>query len=109
MDEPIGEEYKLLLRDAQQLAKTMLDVRADMSYAATVFRIALVREALARCNNNRSHAAQLLKIHRNTFTRCLPLADRKCQERFETAQRSLARIQPASITRQELLGFRVNV
>lgn len=78
-----GEEHKLLLRDLGQAAKTLLDVGAAIPYSMVMLRLALQREALARCKGNRQRAAAMLGVHRNTFTRNLPPDERRARERFQ--------------------------
>jgi hypothetical protein len=105
------EEYKLANRDLRQAAITMLNVGASMDYAMTMFRLHLQREALERTKDtrgrdNRSRAAEMLSVHRNTFTRNLPFVDRKCAERYAD-RRPPVKIQRGARVRQSLLGFRV--
>ena len=84
-DQP-SEEHLLLLRDLKQAAKTLLDVNAQMNYALVSFRLCLQHEALKRTDNNRTKAARLLGVHRNTFTRGLPIPERKYRERYDGAR-----------------------
>lgn len=79
----LPEEYKLLLRELRQAARTLLDVGAKMPYALGMFRLQLQLEALARTKDKRLHAAKLLGVHRNTFTRNLDPSLRKCAERYD--------------------------
>lgn len=81
------EEHKLLLRDLKQAARTLLDVNAQMNYAMAEFRLVLQHEALRRTKDNRTKAARLLGVHRNTFTRGLPVRERKNRERYEDTRR----------------------
>lgn len=79
----VTEEYKLLLRDLRQAARTLLDVRAKMPFALFMFRYVMQQEALRITDGNRCHAAKLLGLHRNTFTRNLLPSERLCSERFK--------------------------
>jgi ActR/RegA family two-component response regulator len=47
-----------------------------------MFRHTLQQEALEITRGNRSRAALLLGVHRNTFTRHLLPDERKCAERY---------------------------
>jgi DNA-binding NtrC family response regulator len=77
-----GEEYKELLAHLRQAARKMLSVRAQMPYAKFMFEHTMQLEALEITRGNRSRAAQLLGVHRNTFTRHLLPQERKCAERY---------------------------
>jgi DNA-binding NtrC family response regulator len=76
------EEYKELLAYLRQAARKMLSIRAKMPYAKFMFEHTMVLEALAITKDNRSRAATLLGVHRNTFTRHLLPQERKCGERY---------------------------
>jgi len=80
----VPEEHKLLLRQLKAAASTFLELRTPRAEAMSLFELALVHETLARTKNNRSHAAKLLGVHRNTLTRKLPISERGCRERYDT-------------------------
>jgi Bacterial regulatory protein, Fis family len=82
-----GEEYKLLLRDLRQAARTVLDVRGKKAFAVGMFLSMLRHEAMMRTDGKRAEAAELLGEHRNTFTRGLPEEERKMRERYAQIRR----------------------
>jgi DNA-binding NtrC family response regulator len=76
------EEYLELLATLRQAARKMLSVRAQMPYAKFMFQHTMQLEALEITRGNRSRAARLLGVHRNTFTRHLLPQERKCADRY---------------------------
>lgn len=78
----LPQEHQQLLADLRRAARTLLDVRAKMPYAKFMFEHTLLLEALAITKDNRSRAAKMLGVHRNTFTRHLLPQERKCAERY---------------------------
>jgi DNA-binding protein Fis len=58
-------------RGMLSLAKLTLDANIQIHVAETMFRKALIDEALRRTSGNNSKAARLLGIHRNTLLHIL--------------------------------------
>lgn len=61
----------------QTVVGLMLNAGMSLHEAEDHLRLAIVHEALRRSKGNRTHAAKLIRVHRNTFTRLLPQEERK--------------------------------
>jgi DNA-binding NtrC family response regulator len=66
----------------EDLAAMMLDNELALGFIAKELRLKVLHEALKRTGNNRTRAARMLGMHRNTLTRLLPVEERRAQERY---------------------------
>jgi hypothetical protein len=70
-----------------QFAEGILDANFSLREMMEITRRALQDAALVRTHGNHTHAARLLQVHRNTFTRHIPAEERKARERFQPKER----------------------
>jgi hypothetical protein len=68
----------------QTVVGLMLNAGMSLHEAEEHLRDAIVHEALRRSKGNRTRAARLLRVHRNTFTRLLPVAERRSAPKFRS-------------------------
>ena len=66
----------------ESVIDSMLDAGYSYGKCMSLFRDALVHRALRRSKGNKSHAAKLLSVHRNTFTRFLPASEREARREW---------------------------